>query len=1280
MKVLLSKINNLSKKNKVLFLSISVLLVVSLLTGISYAYYLFTAKQGGNNLVSTACFKLSFEDKNDITLENAYPIEESEGENLRPYEFTIKNICSLAANYQVNLETLNESSLDTLYLRSKLDESPSKILGSLNYVETYVNDNVKESRKLDDGVILPNEEVSYKLRVWVDKNSTVEQSADKIWNGKVTVISTLNTNPYSHVITMHPGSGYLKSNTINAIPGREIGKLESPTWEGYNFIGWFSDNEFKNGVSSDTEVTPDLNDIYANYTEGTYKLEIDPNNGLYDGSSGIQETNITYKDVYNIKSITRYGWTFKGWDVEGKETKVSNDNTTLTMGVQDSKITANWEINKHKLTIVDSYTCDTEVVLEYLQEYTLCEPQRDNYTFAGWENTTNIIGLKYTMQNDDETIRATWVPINYGYTVKHYLMNVDGKGFTIKSTENYFGNYGEEKTAPRNTYTGFDMPASQKITIQESNNIVEYYYPRKTYKLTIDLDNGTAIGTPENVYYEAEYSLPTPTKTGYNFKGWNKTLTSSGKFKMPAEDTTIKALYDPITYKINFDVNGGDALSQVEKNVIYDQEYGPLPTPNRTGYTFEGWFIGDTRITSDATVKITKNEIAKAQWSAKTYNIQLEPNGGTIDKNSIEVVFDESIGILPKPVKAGYRFMGWFTDKALTKEINNNDILNEEIIKLYAKYTLESYTLTIDSNGGSYSGDTSPQVMYTAVYNLGTITKLGNSFKGWRVVVGNDSTIGTTVNGSVVTMGKGPSTVQAQWEELEYDLNLQLDGGKYNDSTNPAPIKITYNQTAPLAIPTRDGYEFLRWEKVSGSGVLVSDNLYQIGAGDATIKAIWAPKNYGYITYHRQQNESRTDYVKVDSDTEKKEAAYDTEVTPAVKTYSGYISPSSKTIRIQVESDNNNPQNNIVTYDYNRATYNFTLTKCDGTTSQKSLYYGQETQIEVLSTVGYNLSFNPVNGTYDSNTRIFKQGIGDSSLTAVCNPKTYTVYFQVNGGNALPSSSDHISVTYNSTYGTLPTPTRTGYTFAGWYTESTGGTRILDSTTVQITSDQNLYARWEGIKSTVTFDAQGGTSSASSIQVTYGQTYGTLPTASKSGATFEGWYTEVSGGTKIESTTTVSIISSQTLYAHWKETEYKYLKCDSHYSYSNNQVPSNYDDSPYDPSFRMIFEDGELIKYDAVCSRGFNSKVMCVEFDFWKSVVGNNIDSEENGDKVINALKSIMDDTYYPDSKCKNNTYYVTCSHGEPIYYVYSNGNVVFGNQNGSISLRLYSDSVSCYP
>ncbi|MCQ2548480.1 MAG: InlB B-repeat-containing protein [Lachnospiraceae bacterium] len=145
--------------------------------------------------------------------------------------------------------------------------------------------------------------------------------------------------------------------------------------------------------------------------------------------------------------------------------------------------------------------------------------------------------------------------------------------------------------------------------------------------------------------------------------------------------------------------------------------------------------------------------------------------------------------------------------------------------------------------------------------------------------------------------------------------------------------------------------------------------------------------------------------------------------------------------------------------------------------------------------------------------------------------KLYKVTFDPAGGKVTPVSKE---VASGETYGVLPQPTKAGYDFTGWYTATSGGTQIKDNSIVTITKEQKLYARWKLKTCTITYNACGGTADKVSKTLTYGNTYGTLPTASRTGYKFLGWYTAEVGGTKIASTTKYTTDGNQTLYAHWE--------------------------------------------------------------------------------------------------------------------------------------------------
>ena len=154
------------------------------------------------------------------------------------------------------------------------------------------------------------------------------------------------------------------------------------------------------------------------------------------------------------------------------------------------------------------------------------------------------------------------------------------------------------------------------------------------------------------------------------------------------------------------------------------------------------------------------------------------------------------------------------------------------------------------------------------------------------------------------------------------------------------------------------------------------------------------------------------------------------------------------------------------------------------------------------------------------------------TLYAAWKANTYTVSFNTNGGGAAPQSKQ---VTFNGKYGQLPDNlTRTGYTFTGWYTDASGGTKIKNDSVYSVAGNQVLYARWTANKYTLTFDANGGSVSTATTLLAYGSEYGKLPTPTRDYYTFNGWYTAPNGGTKVTSTTKMGT-GNTTIYARWSE-------------------------------------------------------------------------------------------------------------------------------------------------
>jgi len=147
----------------------------------------------------------------------------------------------------------------------------------------------------------------------------------------------------------------------------------------------------------------------------------------------------------------------------------------------------------------------------------------------------------------------------------------------------------------------------------------------------------------------------------------------------------------------------------------------------------------------------------------------------------------------------------------------------------------------------------------------------------------------------------------------------------------------------------------------------------------------------------------------------------------------------------------------------------------------------------------------------------------------------YTVSLNANGGS---TPIDSMSIASNSTYNGLPTPSREGYSFAGWYTDANGGSQVSDGNALVSNSNHTLYAHWNANKYTVSFDQNDGSGITSSKTIVFGNTYGELASPSRTGYTLAGWYTDISEGTKVNSDSIFNIADNLTLYAHWSANKY----------------------------------------------------------------------------------------------------------------------------------------------
>ncbi len=154
----------------------------------------------------------------------------------------------------------------------------------------------------------------------------------------------------------------------------------------------------------------------------------------------------------------------------------------------------------------------------------------------------------------------------------------------------------------------------------------------------------------------------------------------------------------------------------------------------------------------------------------------------------------------------------------------------------------------------------------------------------------------------------------------------------------------------------------------------------------------------------------------------------------------------------------------------------------------------------------------------------------DHTIYAIWQSKSVKILCDANGGS--PSYNWETNTFSDAAMAVLPDPSRENYTFDGWYTAATGGTKITESIAPS-TVNGHIYAHWKGNPVTVTLNANGGSGAPGSITVNYDGTYTGLPTPTKSGYQFDGWFTAQSGGSQITASSKVTRLENHTLYARW---------------------------------------------------------------------------------------------------------------------------------------------------
>lgn len=322
-------------------------------------------------------------------------------------------------------------------------------------------------------------------------------------------------------------------------------------------------------------------------------------------------------------------------------------------------------------------------------------------------------------------------------------------------------------------------------------------------------------------------------------------------------DISYKSLeeWKVVAYTVRFSGNNADSGSMTDQSITYGS--GSILRANtfqKKGYTFKNW---NTKADGSGISLANKADGSKltqtagavvtlyAQWTKTKYSISYNLNNGTNSKDNPSSYDIKTNTITLKDAsRKGYTFNGWYTDKNYKKKITQIKKGSIGNITLYAKWTVNSYTIIFDGNG-STSGSMKKLsgCKYGKTYTLtkNGFKKKGYTFKGWRTSKNGDGKIyknqAEIKNLSAKSGGK--VTLYAQWSKTKYTITYKLNKGT-NSKSNPSSYTIT-TKTIKLKNPTRKGYTFKGWYSDKKCTKKVTQ-IKKGSTGNITLYAKWVKK------------------------------------------------------------------------------------------------------------------------------------------------------------------------------------------------------------------------------------------------------------------------------------------------------------------------------------------------------------------------------------------------------------------------------------------------------
>ena len=443
-----------------------------------------------------------------------------------------------------------------------------------------------------------------------------------------------------------------------------------------------------------------------------------------------------------------------------------------------------------------------------------------------------------------------------------------------------------------------------------------------------------------------------------------------------------------------------------------------------------------------------------AQWTAPTYAVTLNTNGGTINSGNV-TSYTYGVGAtLPTAgdmTYTGHTFVGWYDNENLTGSpvtaIGGTETGNKEY---WAKWEANAYTVTLNTNGGTINSGNVTSYTYGVGATLptaGDMTYTGHTFVGWY---DNENLTGSPVT-AISNTETGNKEYWAKWEANTYTVTLNTNGGTIN-SGNVTGYTYGVGATLPTADDmTYTGHTFVGWYDNEN---LTGDPVTAIGGTEMGNKEYWAKWEINQYTITVKPENGKAD-ITITQD-------YGTPITaPADPTREGYTFAGwDKAIPATMPAENL-----TITAHWSLDTYSITYNLDGGTASGNPDFYTVESSTITLNPptrTGYTFigwSGTDLSGSDNLTVTIPAGSIGNRSYIAHWSLNTYSITYDLDGGTALGNPDFY---TVESSAITLNEPTKAGYVFTGW-----SGTDLVgeDNLTVTIPAgsigDRRYTAHWE---------------------------------------------------------------------------------------------------------------------------------------------------------------------------------------------------------------------------